>query len=48
LAKRSAPYPGQVDTVTNDALIREGQALLKLDDAMVESLLVELRKHGTD
>ena len=48
LAKRVAPYPGQVDTVTNDALLREGQALLKLDDAMVESLVVDLRKHGSD
>jgi hypothetical protein len=48
LAKRSAPYPGQVDTVINDALLREGQTLFKLDDAMVESLVAELRKHGTD
>jgi putative nucleotidyltransferase with HDIG domain len=48
LAKKAAPYPGQVDTIVNDALLREGQAIYKLDDAMVESLVIDLRNQGAD
>jgi putative nucleotidyltransferase with HDIG domain len=46
LAKRVGVFPGEIDTQLTDALINEGQVLFKLDDDMVESLLLELHEQG--
>jgi putative nucleotidyltransferase with HDIG domain len=43
LAKRAGIYAGTVDLAQVDALILEGKLLFKLDDAMLETLLTELR-----
>jgi putative nucleotidyltransferase with HDIG domain len=43
LAKRSGMAAGEVDSVVNDALLREGETLFKLDASMVETLVTELR-----
>jgi serine/threonine-protein kinase len=43
LAKQVGMAAGPVEGTINDALVREGMQLFKLDDQMVESLIVELR-----
>jgi putative nucleotidyltransferase with HDIG domain len=43
LAKRASIYIGEVDPACNEALLRDGANLYKLDPPMVESLLKELR-----
>jgi putative nucleotidyltransferase with HDIG domain len=44
LAKRAGIYAGEVDFARVDALILEGKLLFKLDDAMLDTLLAELRR----
>jgi putative nucleotidyltransferase with HDIG domain len=43
LAKHAGVYAGQFDIALNDALLREGQQLFKVDEALVSTFLNEMR-----
>jgi hypothetical protein len=47
LAKRAGVYPGPVDSVINDGLVREGQHLFKLDEGVIAGFLDELRNQDS-
>jgi putative nucleotidyltransferase with HDIG domain len=48
LAKHAGIAAGPVDTAINDILLRDGEALFKLDAGMVETLLAEMRTQHSD
>jgi putative nucleotidyltransferase with HDIG domain len=47
LAKHAGIYAGKVDNINNEALVREGQSLFKVDNAMLAQLLADLRSQSS-